>query len=49
MAVQQVAELLVHEGGSLVIIGVPEGTEIGIDYNSWNVGHQFKGIALLDH
>jgi A1 cistron-splicing factor AAR2 len=47
MAVQQVAELLVHEGGSLVIIGVPEGTEIGIDYNSWNVGHQFKGIKMI--
>ncbi len=38
---------LFAEGGTLVLFDVPEGTEIGIDYKSWNTGPKFKGIKMI--
>ena len=38
-----VAKKLLVEGASLVILGVPPGTQFGIDMNSWNVGDQLWG------
>ncbi|XP_078092800.1 protein AAR2 homolog isoform X1 [Mustelus asterias] len=44
---QELAKKLFFEGGTLVIIGVPEGTEFGIDYNCWQVGPKFKGVKMI--
>ena len=29
----------------LLFLGVPEGTELGIDYNVWETGPRFKGLS----
>ena len=39
-------ELFLH-GATLLILDVPEGTEFGIDYNSWTVGPKFKGVKMI--
>ena len=44
---QEVARQLFAEGAVLVLFDVPEGTEFGIDYNSWHVGPKFKGIKMI--
>ena len=44
---QEVARQLFAEGAVLVLLDVPEGTEFGIDYNSWQVGPKFKGIKMI--
>uniref|UniRef100_UPI00398F02E5 protein AAR2 homolog n=1 Tax=Pristiophorus japonicus TaxID=55135 RepID=UPI00398F02E5 len=44
---QELAKKLFFEGGTLVILGVPEGTEFGIDYNCWQVGPKFKGVKMI--
>ena len=44
---QDIANKLLYEGGTLVILGMPPGTEFGIDMNTWNVGHKFKGIKMI--
>ena len=41
------ARELFLEGSVLILLDVPEGSEIGIDYNSWNVGPRFKGIKMI--
>lgn len=43
----EVAKRLHAEGATLVVLDVPEGTEFGIDYFSWNVGPRFKGIKMI--
>jgi A1 cistron-splicing factor AAR2 len=32
---------------SLVCLGVPKGTEFGIDLRSWVVGEHFQGLKLI--
>ncbi|XP_032825891.1 protein AAR2 homolog isoform X3 [Petromyzon marinus] len=44
---QETAQRLYAEGAFLVFLGVPEGTEFGIDYNTWEVGPLFKGIKMI--
>lgn len=44
---QETANHLFEEGGILVFLDVPPGTEFGIDYNSWNVGTEFKGVKMI--
>lgn len=44
---QSIAQRLLFEGATLVILDVPEGTEFGIDLKSWNVGEKFKGIKMI--
>ncbi|XP_062886607.1 protein AAR2 homolog [Mobula hypostoma] len=44
---QELAKKLFFEGGTLIILGVPEGTEFGIDYNCWQVGPKFKGVKMI--
>ena len=44
---QEQAQWLFAEGGMLVFLDVPAGTEFGIDYNSWEVGGQFKGVKMI--
>ncbi|KAG8446199.1 hypothetical protein GDO86_013884 [Hymenochirus boettgeri] len=43
----ELARQLFFEGATLVILGVPEGSEFGIDYNSWQVGPKFKGVKMV--
>ncbi|KAJ8408110.1 hypothetical protein AAFF_G00263380 [Aldrovandia affinis] len=38
---------LFEEGATLVLLGVPEGTELGMDYKSWQVGPRFRGIKMI--
>ena len=38
---------LFADGGTLVLFDVPVGTEVGIDYKSWNTGPKFKGIKMI--
>ena len=44
---QETAQVLFREGAIMVCLDVPEGTEFGIDYASWTVGPQFKGIKMI--
>lgn len=42
-----VARRLFEEGATLVLLGVPQGTELGIDCKSWQVGPRFKGVKMI--
>ena len=44
---QATARRLFEDGGTLVFLEVPPGTEFGIDYNSWNVGTEFRGVKMI--
>uniref|UniRef100_A0A3P9D0N2 Protein AAR2 homolog n=1 Tax=Maylandia zebra TaxID=106582 RepID=A0A3P9D0N2_9CICH len=35
------------EGATLVLLGVPQGTELGIDCKSWQVGPRFRGVKMI--
>ncbi|KAM4695077.1 protein AAR2 homolog [Discoglossus pictus] len=43
----ELARELFFKGATLVILGVPEGTEFGIDSNSWQVGPRFRGVKMV--
>ncbi|TNN37701.1 Protein AAR2 [Liparis tanakae] len=43
----EVALRLFEEGATLVLLGVPLGTELGIDCKSWQVGPRFKGVKMI--
>nr|XP_015823561.2 protein AAR2 homolog [Nothobranchius furzeri] len=42
-----VAWTLFEEGATLVLLGVPQGTEFGIDCKSWQVGPRFRGVKMI--
>ncbi|XP_056011671.1 protein AAR2 homolog isoform X2 [Ostrea edulis] len=44
---QDTAQVLFSEGATMVCLDVPEGTEFGIDYSSWTIGAQFKGVKMI--
>lgn len=44
---QELAKRLFVEGACLVILGVPLGTEIGIDLKSWETADKFRGIKMI--
>ncbi len=44
---QKTAKILFEEGATLIFLNVPEGTEFGIDYNTWTVGERFKGVKMI--
>ncbi|XP_069115860.1 protein AAR2 homolog [Argopecten irradians] len=44
---QEKAKVLFREGAILLFLDVPEGTEFGIDYTSWKVGPQFRGVKMI--
>lgn len=44
---QETARLMFEEGGTLVLLGMPYGTEFGIDMNSWNIAEKFKGVKMI--
>ncbi|KAJ8321385.1 hypothetical protein KUTeg_001067 [Tegillarca granosa] len=41
------AQMLFREGATLIFLDVPQGTEFGIDYNSWTVCSEFKGVKMI--
>ena len=41
------AEVLFREGATLFVLDLPEGSEFGIDFNSWNVGPNFCGMKMI--
>ncbi|MBN3310606.1 protein AAR2 homolog [Amia ocellicauda] len=43
----ELARNLFEEGATLVLLGVPEGTELGIDYKTWQVGPRFRGVKMI--
>ncbi|XP_063855894.1 protein AAR2 homolog isoform X1 [Scylla paramamosain] len=47
MSQQDVARHLAQEGATLVMLGMPPGTEFGIDVNFWNVGERFRGVKMI--
>nr|XP_060628290.1 protein AAR2 homolog isoform X1 [Anolis sagrei ordinatus]XP_060628291.1 protein AAR2 homolog isoform X2 [Anolis sagrei ordinatus]XP_060628292.1 protein AAR2 homolog isoform X2 [Anolis sagrei ordinatus] len=44
---QDLAQRLFFEGATVIILNVPEGTEFGIDYNSWQAGPKFRGVKMI--
>ncbi|EFN78947.1 protein AAR2 homolog [Harpegnathos saltator] len=44
---QNVAQTLLTQGATLVLLDVPVGTDIGIDIISWNTEGNFKGIKMI--
>ncbi|XP_074698840.1 protein AAR2 homolog isoform X4 [Strix aluco] len=43
----ELARQLFFEGAAVVVLGVPEGTEFGIDYSAWAVGPRFRGVKMI--
>ncbi|XP_062498017.1 protein AAR2 homolog [Pezoporus occidentalis] len=41
------ARQLFLEGAAVVVLGVPAGTEFGIDYSTWSVGPRFRGVKMI--
>ncbi|KAL4706449.1 hypothetical protein ACJJTC_003021 [Scirpophaga incertulas] len=44
---QDIAFQLLIEGGTFIFLGVPEGTEFGIDMKCWNTEEDFRGIKMI--
>ena len=44
---QDTARVLFREGAVLLFLNMPEGSEFGIDYNSWTVGPKFRGVKMI--
>ncbi|TRY64817.1 hypothetical protein DNTS_004417 [Danionella cerebrum] len=43
----EVALGLFEEGATLVLLGVPEGMELGLDYKTWTLGPRFRGVKMI--
>ncbi|WAR04644.1 AAR2-like protein [Mya arenaria] len=41
------AKMLFKEGAIFVLLDMPEGSEFGIDYNSWTTGPNFRGVKMI--
>ena len=44
---QELAQRLFLEGATLICKDVPEGTEFGIDMNSWHTAERFNGVKMI--
>lgn len=44
---QETANVLFEEGATVVFRDMPEGSEFGMDFNSWNVGPNFRGMKMI--
>lgn len=44
---QTLAQRLLVEGATVVVLNVPSGTEFGVDLKSWNTTDNFKGIKMI--
>eukprot|EP01135_Chromosphaera_perkinsii_P003294 Nk52_evm69s239 gene=Nk52_evmTU69s239 len=38
---------LFENGVSFILMDLPEGSEFGINYNSFRIGHRFKGVKMI--
>ncbi|KAL1505661.1 hypothetical protein ABEB36_005171 [Hypothenemus hampei] len=48
MEIDQItARRLLQEGCFFIFLGVPEGTEFGIDLKSWSTGEKFRGVKMI--
>lgn len=45
---QATANKLNEEGGIILIIDMPKGTAVGLDYNTWLVGDNFLGFKMVN-
>lgn len=43
----QTAKVLFEQGAMFIIMDFPEGAEFSIDYNTWTVGSNFKGVKMI--
>ncbi|XP_057184296.1 protein AAR2 homolog [Triplophysa rosa] len=43
----EVARGFFEEGATLVLLGVPEGIELGLDYKTWTLGPRFRGVKMI--
>lgn len=43
----ELARRLFKEGAFLIILGIPVGTEFGIDFNAYKIGELFRGIKMI--
>lgn len=43
----EVARGLFEEGATLVLLCVPDGTELGLDYKTWTLGPRFRGVKMI--
>lgn len=44
---QNEARRMLLEGGTLLVLDVPEGTNFGIDLKSWETGDKFRGVKMI--
>lgn len=44
---QEVPDNLGRTGCSILLLGTPNGLNVGIDYCMWKTGPRFKGITLM--
>ncbi|XP_017753595.1 PREDICTED: protein AAR2 homolog [Eufriesea mexicana] len=44
---QTLAQRLLFEGATLIVLDIPYGSEFGIDLKSWNTADKFKGIKMI--
>lgn len=44
---QDIARKLFEEGAVLIISGIPEGTEFGIDLTAHKIGERFRGVKMI--
>lgn len=44
---ERLANRLYEEGAFFFLLGVPTGTEVGIDFNCWRTAEKFKGIKMI--
>uniref|UniRef100_A0A671NY99 Protein AAR2 homolog n=1 Tax=Sinocyclocheilus anshuiensis TaxID=1608454 RepID=A0A671NY99_9TELE len=43
----EVARGLFEEGATLVLLGVPQGSVLGLDYKTWTLGPWFRGVKMI--
>ena len=44
---QLLANKLNEEGAIILVLNMPKGCAIGLDYNSWLVGEEFMGFKMI--
>ena len=43
----ETARRLFEVGGFVIVLDFPEGSEFGIDLNTWTTGPNFKGVKMI--
>lgn len=44
---QLLANKLNEEGAIILVLNMPKGAAIGLDYNTWLVGEEFMGFKMI--